>query len=99
MTTWPSGKPSGGSVYKVDLGRNARKDLDKLQGPIFERVVATLRGLAQNPRPFGYEPVEGSAGGFRVREGDYRILYQIDDEAQVVAVLRIRHRREAYRRF
>jgi len=85
-------------VYRVDLARSARKDLDKLQGPIFDRVVAALRGLAQNPRPFGYEPVEGSMGGFRVREGDYCILYEIDDSAQVVAILRIRHGREAYRR-
>ena len=53
----------------------------------------------KTPRPFGYEPVEGSAGGFRVREADHRILYEIDDEPQVVTILRVRHRREAYRRF
>ncbi len=86
-------------MYRVDLGRGEAKDLDKLHGPIFERLIAALRGLAQNPRPFGYEPVEGSMGGYRGREGDYRILYQINDEAQVVTVLRVRHRREAYRRF
>jgi mRNA-degrading endonuclease RelE of RelBE toxin-antitoxin system len=61
-------------VYKVDLGRRAQKDLDKLQGHIFDRVETALKALAANPRPFGYDRIEGLEDGFRIREGDYRIL-------------------------
>jgi len=54
--------------------------------------------LEQNPRPHGCTKLEGSEDEYRVRVGDYRILYVIDDKAKLVTVARVRHRREAYRR-
>jgi mRNA interferase RelE/StbE len=61
------------------------------------RVDARIRELADNPRPRGVEPVRGAQGGFRVRVGDYRILYDVDDAQQVVIIGRVRHRRDVYR--
>ena len=61
------------------------------------RVFAVLRGLAEDPRPPGAGKLV-AVEGYRVRVGEYRIIYDVDDAAQVVTVYRIRHRREAYRR-
>lgn len=55
-----------------------------------------MRALAQNPRPPGIRRLQGRAG-WRIRIGDYRVIYEIDDEQRVVEVLKIAHRREAYR--
>jgi mRNA interferase RelE/StbE len=64
---------------------------------MFGRVAAALRILADNPRPAGCRKLTGSDRDWRVRVGDYRIVYEIDDENREVRVMRIRHRREAYR--
>lgn len=56
-----------------------------------------MRGLAENPRPIGSEKLTGSEDLHRIRVGDYRILYQIQDDALLVLVVKIGHRREVYR--
>jgi mRNA interferase RelE/StbE len=84
-------------VYAVNLARSARKDLDRLPGQLFERILVTLSALGEDPRPHGCENLHAPDDGFRVRVGDYRILYDIDDARQEVVVLRVKHRREAYR--
>jgi len=53
--------------------------------------------LADNPRPYGCRKLTGSDRDWRIRVGDYRIVYEIDDQVREVRVMRIRHRREAYR--
>jgi len=84
-------------MYQVILARNAQKDLDRLRGETFDRVVTTLRSLATDPRPAGSVKLAGQAAAYRVRVGDYRILYDVDDERHELLVLRVKHRREAYR--
>ena len=84
-------------MYRVDLSRRAEKDLDRLPPRGAARVIAVLRRLAEDPRPSGAGKLV-AVEGFRVRVGEYRIVYQVDDTVQVVTVYRIRHRREAYRR-
>jgi mRNA interferase RelE/StbE len=63
-----------------------------------QRVVNRIRGLATDPRPPGCEKLAGNAAVFRVRQGNYRILFVVDDEKRVVDVVKIGHRREVYRR-
>ena len=82
--------------YTVHLKRSAEKELDDLPDPVRNRIVERLLALEQNPRPRGVKKLKGRAGEYRLRVGDYRILYVVDDAAQVVEIMAIRHRREAY---
>jgi mRNA interferase RelE/StbE len=82
--------------YAVVLARSARKELEALDPPIVGRLVARIEELATNPRPVGSRKLRGSGNLWRVRVGDYRIVYGVDDRRRVVDVVRIRHRRAAY---
>lgn len=82
--------------YQVILKRSAEKELDVLRVSIFNRIKEKLLSLASNPRPFGVQKLQGQEA-YRIRAGDYRILYLIDDQARKVEILAIGHRREAYR--
>ncbi|MEW6360398.1 MAG: type II toxin-antitoxin system RelE/ParE family toxin [Planctomycetota bacterium] len=84
--------------YTVCLESSAERDLKRLPRDVLRRVDMKLLSLAQNPRPHGVRKLAGREGdGWRVRIGDYRILYTIDDEARTVSVYRIRSRPTAYR--
>ena len=83
-------------MYKVELRRRAQRALDRLPGTDFQAVIEAIKELAQSPRPRGVEKVK-STGLWRIRKGDYRIIYAIDDNQQVVTVVRVGHRREIYR--
>lgn len=82
--------------YAVALARSARKELEALDPPIVSRLVARIEVLSKNPRPMGSRKLRGSGNLWRVRVGDYRVVYGIDDRRRLVDVVRIRHRREAY---
>jgi mRNA interferase RelE/StbE len=83
-------------VHEVLLERAAERDLKALSRAVYDRIVSHLRTLSQNPRPAGCKKITGSRSDWRIRIGDYRVIYEIDDRAKVVKVMRIRHRREAY---
>lgn len=82
--------------YQVLVLPTALKDLAKIPRRDQERIRSALVAFATNPRPPGCVKLTNSPY-WRVREGDWRIVYEIDDAAHTVTVLRIRHRREAYR--
>ena len=83
-------------MYRVDLRRQAQRALNKLEKSDFQAVIESIKGLAQTPRPRGIEKVK-STGLWRIRQGDYRIIYSIDDGEHIVTVVRVGHRREIYR--
>lgn len=83
-------------MYDVEIRRLAQRGLDKLPKADFQAVVQTIKDLALLPRPRGIEKVK-SSGLWRIRQGDYRIIYAIDDNEQRVTVVRVGHRREIYR--
>ena len=85
------------TVYRVLLERGAEKDLARLSCEIHDRVIAAIQALANNPRPPGCRKLAGSKNDWRIRVGDYRVVYEIADEIRVVRVNRVRHRREVYR--
>ena len=74
-------------MYKVELRRKAQRSLDKLPQGDFDAVLDSVKGLANTPRPKGVEKIK-SAGLWRIRQGDYRIVYSIDDSQKTVPVLR-----------
>ena len=84
-------------MYRVLLERGAEKDLARLSSEIHQRVIAPIQALATNPRPPGCRKLAGSRNDWRIRVGDYRVVYEIADEIRVVRVNRVRHRREVYR--
>ena len=85
------------TVYRVLLERGAERDLARLSSEINERVIAAIQALANNPRPPGCRKLVGSKNDWRIRVGDYRVVYEIADKIRVVRVNRVRHRREVYR--
>ncbi len=83
-------------MYKIELRRKAQRAFDRLPKDDFTAVLGTVKDLTNIPRPKGVEKIK-SAGLWRIRQGDYRIVYSIDDGQKTVTILRIGHRREIYR--
>lgn len=83
--------------YNVLMTRSAAKELESVPTKDRQRIVTKIGALASNPRPAGAEKLSGE-DKYRIRQGDYRILYEIVDEDLVVTVVRIGNRREVYRR-
>ena len=84
--------------YRVVLTSSAARELKRLSSQLNERVVPRLENLAANPRPPGCQKLKGGHNEWRIRVGDYRVVYTIDDAALLVEVTRIRHRSEVYER-
>jgi len=87
-----------GATYTVQLKPAAERDLKKIkEKAALKRIAQAIDGLAINPRPPTAKTLQGDSSILRIRVGDYRILYTIDDAALLVLVFRIGHRREVYR--
>lgn len=84
-------------MYRILLERAAEKDLSRLSAQVHDRVIAAIQALANDPRPPGCRKLAGSKNDWRIRVGDYRVVYEIADAIRVVRVNRVRHRREVYR--
>ncbi|MBM3183620.1 MAG: type II toxin-antitoxin system RelE/ParE family toxin [Chloroflexi bacterium] len=84
-------------MHEVYLERAAEQDLKRLSSENFRRVISHIAELHQNPRPSGCRKITGSQNDWRLRVGNYRIIYEVDDKANVVRIMRVRHRRESYR--
>ncbi len=82
--------------YTVEISNPAKKDLKRLSGDVQKRIIPVLKSLAIQSRPEGVKKLQGS-GAYRIRCGDYRIVYDIDDERSQVTILVVRHRSSAYR--
>ena len=84
-------------MYEVLLERSVERALKRLSQPDFTRILSALKEPASNPRPPGCKKLVGGERDWRVRVGDYRVLYEIDDVEKAVRVLNVKHRRDAYR--
>ena len=85
-------------MYVVDLSKKAQKQLNALPTLAKERLIAEINALSTNPRPAGVKALKGMKGLLRLRVGDYRVIYQIEDDCLLVLVVEIGHRREVYRK-
>lgn len=83
--------------YEVVFKRSVYKDLRPIPNADIKRILARIRSLTNDPRPAGCEKLSGEER-YRIRQGVYRIIYEIEDSRLIVTVVRIRHRREAYDR-
>ncbi len=84
------------ATYRIEIKRSAAKELEAVPRKDRERIVAKIRSLAENPRPVGCEKLSGQEK-YRIRQGNYRILYEVFDESVVVMVVKIADRKEAYK--
>jgi mRNA interferase RelE/StbE len=82
--------------YSVVFARSARKELERLGQPRISRILRRIEALALTPRPEGCRKLQGASNLWRIRVGDYRVLYAVDDAQQVVDVIAVRHRSDAY---
>ena len=82
--------------YSVEIKQSAQKELDALDRTLFTRLDRKILALSGNPRPAGCKKLKGYKDQWRVRVGDWRMLYIIDDAAKLVMITRVAHRREVY---
>jgi mRNA interferase RelE/StbE len=83
--------------YAVTFARSARKELEALAPALVARVMGRIERLAVEPRPGGARKLQGEQDLWRIRVGDYRVVFSVDDRQRVVDVVRVRHRRDVYR--
>ena len=82
--------------YSLEIKQSAQKELDALDGAVFARIDRKILTLANNPRPPGCRKLRGYKDQWRIRVGDWRVVYFIDDGAKLVTITRVAHRREVY---
>lgn len=84
-------------AYSVTLARSARKELERLAEPLALRVLNRIETLSFEPRPGGCRKLVGVEDLWRLRVGDYRVVYSIDDGQRLIDIVAIRHRSDVYR--
>jgi mRNA interferase RelE/StbE len=84
-------------TYQVEIKRPARKRLASLAAPVAARIAGAIDALAFDPRPAGCRKLVGTERLYRVRVGDYRVVYEVYDDRLLVLVIKLGHRREIYR--
>jgi mRNA interferase RelE/StbE len=84
--------------YTIIVTNPARKQLLKLPATMQERIAEAIDALAEIPRPHGVEPLKGLLDTYRIRVGDYRVIYALHDEELLILVIRVGHRRAIYRK-
>jgi mRNA interferase RelE/StbE len=84
------------AVYSIFFKDSVRKDLDSIPNNYLQRIMELIGTLADNPRPVGCEKLSGQEK-YRIRQGDYRIIYSIQDAQLTIWVVKVGHRREVYR--
>jgi len=84
-------------AYRIEFTSAARKQFAKLPDAIRPRLAEVIDPLGENPRPFGVVKLAGQDDVYRVRAGEYRVVYRIEDDKLVVLVLKVGNRREVYR--
>jgi len=83
--------------YKLAFKQSVAKDLRRIPNKDVARILQRIQGLQANPRPVGSEKLSGQER-YRIRQGEYRIIYEVTDELFVVTVVKVGHRKQVYRR-
>ena len=83
--------------YRITFARSARRELERLPRVLARRILAKIETLKEDPRPRGCRKIQGPTRLWRIRVGEYRVVYDIDDDQRLVDIVVIRHRSEAYR--
>jgi mRNA interferase RelE/StbE len=84
-------------TYTIIVPKAVQKQLDALPNEIYERISIKIQQLTNNPRPDGVVKLKGAVNEYRIRVGDYRVRYEIDDQVLIILLLQCRHRRDVYK--
>jgi mRNA interferase RelE/StbE len=84
------------AAYQISISKPAQKQLDKLQDSTADRIIDAIYDLADEPRPSGCKKLKGREG-YRIRVGDYRIIYEVFDHVLVIEVVSLGHRKDIYK--
>jgi len=84
--------------YRIEWRKSTKNDLRKIEPQAVTRIIEAVESLAENPFPSGYRKLAQSSFAYRIRVGNYRILYEIIDDTLVIEVVKVGHRREIYRK-
>jgi mRNA interferase RelE/StbE len=82
--------------YSLELKRSAQKELDNLEDALFGRIDTKILSLEGNPRPSGCVKLAGYKDHWRIRVGQYRVIYIIDDQQKTISITRVQHRKDVY---
>lgn len=83
--------------YSVEFARSARKELEALDPRVADRIIKRIESLVYDPRPTGVVKLKGAVDQWRIRIGEWRVVYRIDDRGKLIDISAVRHRREVYR--
>jgi len=84
--------------YKIEVVKSADKDARRISKQDISRILKAIRSLANNPFPPQHKKMKGSENEYRIRVGDYRVIYEVDIENKLITIFHIRHRKDVYRR-
>ena len=84
-------------AFRIEWKKSTRKDLRKLPSATVDKIIEAVESLAENPFPHGVEKLSGSEHAYRIRLGDYRVVYEVVAESKLVEIQRVRHRKDVYR--
>ena len=85
-------------MYKIEWKQSAKKELKKLKKAVIPRIIKAVESLSINPHPTGSRKLQGSEHLYRVRLGDYRIVYSVENKIVLIEIIRIGHRKDIYRK-
>ena len=85
-------------IYEIIITKSIQKQLDNLPNNIQERVYEKIAQLAEEPRPDGVVKLKGYDNEYRIRIGDYRLVYEIRDDQLIVLLVQCKHRRDVYKK-
>lgn len=84
------------AFYRVEIKRSAKKEIRQLPQAIRAAAVEAIYGLVKQPRPSGVKKLTGHDSVYRLRKGDYRVVYEIQDKLLIVTVVKVGHRKDVY---
>ncbi|MEX0877866.1 MAG: type II toxin-antitoxin system RelE/ParE family toxin [Candidatus Spechtbacterales bacterium] len=85
------------ALFKVEISRSAQKEIRKIQPPHRKRVVSAILKLVKEPRPAECQKIRTFDNSYRIRVGDYRVVYIVHDDEKVLTIIKVGHRRDVYR--
>ncbi|NCD43059.1 MAG: type II toxin-antitoxin system RelE/ParE family toxin [Bacteroidia bacterium] len=85
-------------TYRIDWKASALRELKRLDRKIVPRIITSVEALSSNPFPSGVKKLHGGESTFRIRIGDYRVIYEVSSNHLIVEIARIRHRKDVYKK-
>jgi len=85
-------------IYQIDWKSSALRELKRIDRQIVPRIITTVESLSSNPFPSGVKKLHGSESTYRIRVGNYRIIYEVYPNHLIVEIIRVRHRKNVYRK-